>query len=1039
MRKVLRLFLLALAVSFFTHNAMAQSWPVTKVATSSALWPNTNVNDGNYQSAWTSNGYGDPNHQEWLAYWFDGFHPVDTVRLFPRFLNGQALGFPTSFSVYWSDGSKWNLAQTYTNVTMPQTANYVTIKLPAAVNANGIQVFANQLGRDDQGGYYFQMAEVGAGLTTNAVATDYFRNPLPGSPVISMINNAPTNVSVSGVTANMYKVIRPLGNPAYTYTPGVLGGYGGVMRECLKLNPSSVAPDGGCYSTFPVEYESSAPVLASAQMNAVCGSPAKDPTLITSCGSGQCVSEIFMFDCQTGSPSLMQSRFFNSEKTDANYGNTVDDPDDLSNQGFNGKYYVTANYNTALQILQQGRIPVVSIGIFDRPLTGGSYSLKPNAQQIIDNAVAQYPQLFAAGAMISIVDEPFWNNSGMVQGAALDAEINALRQGISLMQKKLPSARFGLNLVGVLSVQPQMMEAMKRLLTPTNGVSVSLQWLSTDIYINTFDLTERNTAFNAVNWFSNYMKTTAPFNTMERWLVVQGFGPYNYANAVIPSNWSYAMENDFKSIMSTMGVAGLNYTGIMVWGWNKAAEIDDRFTGKYFPVSTRRVYQVPTCSGVNLTTASVPATGGTVTAQAACSNDISTYAWTVNGNTFGGNTPSIGITIPANSSTAALNYKVCFTAINIAHTPPICANVAQAAGGATTLPGAPAISSVSPGNGSVTVAFNPGGLGSGTLVNYTASCGSVVVNGNASPITVTGLTNGTAYTCRVKTTSSVGSSAWSAGSASVTPTAAPVLPAAPSISSVAAGNASVKVSFNPGALGSGTLVRYTVACGSITATGNASPLIVTGLANGTAYTCRAQTTSSVGSSAWSASSASVTPTATVLPAAPAINSVVAGNGSVTVAFTPGALGSGSLIRYTASCGNVAVNGSASPIVVTGLTNGSAYTCRVQTTSSVGAGAWSAASASVTPTLPPVLPSAPTIGTAIGAPGQGTVYFTPGALGSGTLVTYKASCGGFFATGLSSPILVTGLPSGTPLFCEVKTITTVGESPWSNWTADPIYP
>ena len=1037
MRKALKLFLLAFAVSFFTHSAMAQSWPVTRVETSSALWANTNLNDRNTTTVWTSNGYSDPNHQEWLAYWFDGFHPVDVVRIHPRYVNGRALGFPTAFNVYWSDGSKWNLAQSYNNVPTPQNSNYVTLKLPAAVNANGIQVVASQLGLDDMGNYYFQASEVEAGLQTEAVATDYFRRPLPGPPILTMINNMPTSVLVSGVKADMYRVVRPFTDPANADTPDPVRRYGGVTRECLKINPNNLAPDWTCYSTFPEEYKNSKDTLASPQMNAICGLPV-NPALVTSCSSGQCVSEIFMLDCQTGYPSLTANRNFNKAKADLNYGGYIDDPDDLSQQGYGGKYYLSGNYNTALEILKQGRVPIVGISIFNRPLTGGTYTLKADAEKIINDTVAQYPQLFTAGAMISVVDEPFWTNTDLPDAAALEAEISALRKGIFLMQRKLPGAKFGLNLAGVLRVQPQMIDAVKKLLTPADGMSVSLQWLATDVYVNTFDLTDRAVALNTANSFGNYMKT-APFNTMESWLVVQGFAPYDYAGAVPPSSWPAGLTSDFKSVMRSMGVIGTKYTGVLVWGWNKASEIDDRFTGKYFPTELQNLYQAPVCSGVNLTPASLPAGGGTAVAQASCTNEILTYAWTVNGNAFGGNTPSISITLTANSSAAAINYKVCFTAINIAHTAPVCSNLVQAAASVATVPGAPAVSSVLPGNGSVTVAFNPGGLGSGTLVNYTASCGSVTVNSNGSPIIVTGLTNGTAYTCRVKTNSSVGSSAWSALSGSVTPTAAPILPAAPSISSVVAGNANVKVTFNAGALGSGTLVRYTASCGSISVTGNASPITVTGLTNGTAYTCRVQTTSSVGSSAWSALSASVTPTAAILPVAPAISSVVAGNGAVTVSFNPGVLGSGTLVRYTASCGSVTVNGGASPIVVTGLTNGTAYTCRVQTTSSVGTGAWSAVSASVTPTLPPVLPSAPTIGTAVGAPGQGTVYFTPGTQGSGSLVNYTASCGGYFATGLASPITVTGLPSGTPLFCEVKTITTAGASPWSNWTSDPIYP
>lgn len=76
------------------------------------------------------------------------------------------------------------------------------------------------------------------------------------------------------------------------------------------------------------------------------------------------------------------------------------------------------------------------------------------------------------------------------------------------------------------------------------------------------------------------------------------------------------------------------------------------------------------------------------------------------------------------------------------------------------------------------------------------------------------------------------------------------------------------------------------------------------------------------------------------------------------------------------------------------------------------------------------PSAPTIGTATAGNASISVTFTPGALGSGTLVNYTANCGGFSNTGASSPITVTGLSNGTTYTCKVKTTTTVGTSPWS---------
>lgn len=107
--------------------------------------------------------------------------------------------------------------------------------------------------------------------------------------------------------------------------------------------------------------------------------------------------------------------------------------------------------------------------------------------------------------------------------------------------------------------------------------------------------------------------------------------------------------------------------------------------------------------------------------------------------------------------------------------------------------------------------------------------------------------------------------------------------------------------------------------------------------------------------------------AAILPGAPTNVTATAGNGSATVAFTPGSIGSGTLVTYWAACGIdaahlVRVAGSSSPISVTGLTNGTAYTCRVQTESTAGTGSLSLASNPVTPSAPVVI--VPANGTAI---------------------------------------------------------------------------
>ena len=87
-----------------------------------------------------------------------------------------------------------------------------------------------------------------------------------------------------------------------------------------------------------------------------------------------------------------------------------------------------------------------------------------------------------------------------------------------------------------------------------------------------------------------------------------------------------------------------------------------------------------------------------------------------------------------------------------------------------------------------------------------------------------------------------------------------------------------------------------------------------------------------------------------LPGAPTIGSATAGIQSATVSFTaPSYLGkpNGTTYRVTSNPGSVTATGASSPITVTGLTGGTAYTFTVALTNDVAYGPESAASNSVT--------------------------------------------------------------------------------------------
>jgi kumamolisin len=182
-------------------------------------------------------------------------------------------------------------------------------------------------------------------------------------------------------------------------------------------------------------------------------------------------------------------------------------------------------------------------------------------------------------------------------------------------------------------------------------------------------------------------------------------------------------------------------------------------------------------------------------------------------------------------------------------------------------------------------------------------------------------------------------------------------PTPPTGLTASAGDKQATVIFTaPASNGGGIILYYTVTSspGNKTATGTASPITVTNLTNGTVYTFKATATNAVGTGLASAPSNSVTPLQTDSPpGAPTGVAATAGNGQATVSFTAPTSNGGSAILYytvTPSPGTITATGTASPIVITGLTNGTAYTFKVTATNGEGTGPASAASTSVTPSV-----------------------------------------------------------------------------------------
>ena len=266
------------------------------------------------------------------------------------------------------------------------------------------------------------------------------------------------------------------------------------------------------------------------------------------------------------------------------------------------------------------------------------------------------------------------------------------------------------------------------------------------------------------------------------------------------------------------------------------------------------------------------------------------------------------------------------------------------------VPSAPAITSIVGENGQLRVNFNiPDRDGGATITNYRYRIGTgswVVMNPatTSSPIVIPGLTNGTAYSITLLAINSVGDGTASTG-VSGTPQAS--TPGAPTISAVTAGNQSLSVAFTvPGNDGGSSITNYEYSInGSTWVTPSpavtASPIVISGLTNGTSYPVRVRAVNSSGSGTAS-NSVSASPADT--PGAPTITSISPDDASLIVSFTaPSSNGGSPITNYQYS-----INGSTwvtpsppattSPIVIPGLTNGTAYPVRIRAVNSAGAGA-----------------------------------------------------------------------------------------------------
>ncbi|WP_345861660.1 Ig-like domain-containing protein [Shewanella algae] len=297
------------------------------------------------------------------------------------------------------------------------------------------------------------------------------------------------------------------------------------------------------------------------------------------------------------------------------------------------------------------------------------------------------------------------------------------------------------------------------------------------------------------------------------------------------------------------------------------------------------------------------------------------------------------------------------------------------------VPGAPTSVNAVASDASATVSFSaPASTGGAAISSYTvtSSPGGLTASGAGSPLTVSGLSNGTDYSFTVSASNTAGTGPASSPSNTVTP------------------KANQSISFNnPGAQSFGTTPTLTA-----TASSGLTPVF----SSNSTGVCTITTTGtlsfiSAGSCSINAdqagdSSYNAAPTVTqgftvnaVVPGAPTSVSAVASDASATVSFSaPASTGGAAISSYTvtSSPGGLTASGAGSPLTVSGLSNGTDYSFTVSASNIAGTGPTSSPSNTVTPKA-----------------SQSISFNNPGAQSFGTTPTLTATASSGLAPVFSS--------------------------------------
>ena len=542
-------------------------------------------------------------------------------------------------------------------------------------------------------------------------------------------------------------------------------------------------------------------------------------------------------------------------------------------------------------------------------------------------------------------------------------------------------------------------------------------------------------------------------------LFVIGDGKYGerqdgLSNSAVTDTWAQALtqsptlSSSNRSQVPKTGGASVTLSGSFLVGVT-AVQVGDSTVSSWTESSdgTTLSFTSPTSATGGTVDVSVTASGGTATLSNALTFGDSPGAPTVTGVSSGDREATINWSAPSSAGTSAItSYVVTLTPGSKSCTwtlGPLTCKITGLTNGTTyratvtgysnvgpgtasalssavvpyAAPGAPNITSVSEGNGEVTITWTASAANGSPITRYDVEAqpggSSCSTGGTGTSCTISALTNGNPYTISVYATNEAGAGDIATATNTATPRKAAGVPTGVSVK---AGDKQLTVSWKAPSLNGGAAVTsYTVSASpggaTCTAVAPSTSCTLLGLSNGSVYSISVVATNPAGDSD---PSAEVTASPLTIPGKPSISSVEAGANQAIVRWrAPSVTGGATVTSYkviaTPGGQTCSTSGSVFSCTVTGLENGVTYAFTVTASNSAGVGTASS-STNGTPASQP------------GAPRN--VKTTPAE--SGLRVTWSSPSydGGSAVTGYVATVRSTGdtcTVSSTTFFCDFDSL------------------